>query len=72
MKKSISILSFVLLFSSLSCRSVTDELGLPEIQQMETVSSAYFKRDSISSSQSAGGKDDEPPRKDLQQWRQQP
>ena len=69
MKKSISILSVFLLLSSYACRSGNDEFRITEFQNPEPASSSYFQRDSIPNDQSTDGKDDEPPRKDLQQWK---
>ena len=67
MKKSISILSVFLLASLSACRSENTDSPLGEFS--ENVVPQYYQRDSTESSHSSGGKDDEPPRKDLQQWK---
>ena len=70
MKKSISILSVFLLASLSACRSENTDSPLGAFS--ENVVPQYYQRDSTESSRSSGGKDDEPPRKDLQQWKMLP
>lgn len=70
MKKSISILSVFLLASLSACRSENTDSSLGEFS--ENVVPQYYQRDSTESSHNNGGKDDEPPRKDLQQWKMLP
>ncbi len=68
MKKSISILSVFLLVSLSACRIENADPPLSEFSG-NVVVPQYYQRDSTESSHSNGGKDDEPPRKDLQQWK---
>ena len=71
MKKSISILSVFLLASLSACRSENTDSPLGEFSE-NVVEPQYYQRDSTESSHNNGGKDDEPPRKDLQQWKMLP
>lgn len=70
MKKSISILSVFLLASLSACRSENADPPMNDFSK--DVVPQYYQRDSTESSHSSGGKDDEPPRKDLQQWKMLP
>lgn len=77
MKKSIAILSILLLVSSLSCRNDQDHIenrGAEDHQRRgdEDAPSGIICRDSVFTSETGNGHDEEPPRKDLQQWRQAP
>lgn len=67
MKKVISTVSVFLLLSTGACRSGNDDVNLSTISRVEHSPPAYFQRDSVT--EANGGKDQEPPRKDLQQWK---
>lgn len=62
-------MSVFLLLSTGACRSGNDDVNLSEISREEH-SLPVLQRDSVT--QANGGKDEEPPRKDLQQWKQLP
>lgn len=70
MKKSIAILSIFLLLSSLSCRNEFDHNEDSNRPMQGSKKEKFFCKDSTGASQVDGEK--EPPRKDLQQWRQTP
>lgn len=72
MKKVISIVSILSVLNFMGCRSGNEELHPPGPEHAEAVPVHYFQRDSIEDSHSGGGKDQEPPRKDLLQWREMP
>ncbi len=71
MKKVISVLSFLLIINASSCRNVNGAPDDPGAEDAQLVPAPSVQRDSTAYSESAGGKDEEPPRKDLQQWKQQ-
>ena len=72
MKKVISIVSFLSVLTLLACRSENDEYEFVEAESSNViVPEHYFQRDSTADSHS-GGNDQEPPRKDLLQWRTTP
>lgn len=70
MKKVISIVSVLCVLSMAACRT-EDENNNPPVQgNPESSPGHYFQyRGSTESSPSGGGKDQEPPRKDLLQWK---
>jgi hypothetical protein len=72
MKKVFSIVSVLSVLSLFACRSGNEEYDPPEPEHIEVVPRHYFQRDSTEYSHSAGENDQEPPRKDLLQWRGKP
>ena len=69
MKKVISVLSFLLIINASSCRNVNGAPDDLSAENARLVPAPSVQRDSTVYSESGGGKDEEPPRKDIQQWK---
>lgn len=69
MKKVISIVSVLSVLSMVACRNGNDEYNESVSRENDTMLQHYCQRDSTAASHSGGGNDQEPPRKDLLQWK---
>ena len=69
MKKVISIGSVFSVLSMVACRNGNDEYNGSVSRENDAILPHYYQRDSTVASHSGGGNDQEPPRKDLLQWK---
>lgn len=69
MKKVISIVSVLSVLGMVACRNGNEEYNGSLSGENDIVLPHYHHRDSTGVSHSCGGKDQEPPRKDLLQWK---
>lgn len=69
MKKVISIVSVLSVLSLVACRNGNDEYNGSVSRENDAMLPHYYQRDSTAASHSGGGNEQEPPRKDLLQWK---
>lgn len=72
MKKSVAILSSVLLLMITSCRDIEVDLLTAIPLEKKVQNASIQKSDSISFSSTADDGEKDPPRKDLGEWKQEP